>query len=305
MPSAVSSSTVSDWSTQLFSRLDTKKQGYIEKADIETAFAKTATAGTDSTADTAAADKFFDDVDTDGDGKLTKSELSTAISKVADELNAQFDQSRVSKGGGGPPPGGAAGGPPPSGGAGATDDSTSTDSDTAVAAADTNGDGTVSAEEAAAYAQAQAAKSAAASVSGSDGSTTVSATSASRGTRVDNGLSKDQLTERLNAVEAKGDTRQSDALKKLIENFDKADADGDGKLTRTESRDYVKSTREAGQAAGTAGTAGTAGSSALGGGPADALAKALELLKAYVNNQAQATASGSSTSNASSISTTA
>jgi Ca2+-binding EF-hand superfamily protein len=306
MTSAISSSTASDWSNTLFNKLDTKKQGYVEKADIEKAFAGTAT-GTASSADTEAADKFFADVDSDGDGKLTKSELSTAVSKVADELNAQFDQSRVAKGGGagGPPPGGGAGGPAAGGGGGggasASADSTSTDTDSYIAAADSNGDGTVSDAEAAAYEATQAAKSAASgtSTSADTASTGVSATSASSGTRVDNGLSKDQLTERLNAVEGNGDTRQSGALKKLVDNFDKADANGDGKLTRAESRDYLKSTREAGQAGG------ASDADAPGRGPADALAKALELLKAYVNNQSQATASGSSTSNASSISTTA
>ena len=297
MTPSISSSTVNDWSTALFSRLDTKNQGYIDKSDVESAFAKTAK-GTAGSADTEAADTFFDQVDTDKDGKVSKSELSTAISKVADELNAQFDQARVAKGGGhgGPPPGGGAGGPPPAGGSddGGTDSSSATS--TYSAAADTNGDGTVSAEEAAAYAQLQAAGSATASLSGSStSSTTVSAsTGTGTATGASAGLSKDQLTDRLNALDG-SDSRHAGALKKLVDNFDKADTNGDGKLSRSESRAYLKSTREAGKGQA-GGTGSTDGADSAGRGPADALARALDLLKAYVNNSQDTQSTSSSAS---------
>ena len=301
MTSSISSSTVNDWSSALFSKLDTKKQGYIDKSDVESAFAKNATgtagsAGSAGSAGTAAADKFFDQVDTDKDGKVSKSELSTAISKVADELNAQFDQSRVAKGGGngGPPPGGGAGGPPPGGGAGdsgATDSTSSTSSSTYSAAADTNGDGTVSAEEAAAYAQLQAASSATSTVSDTSASSTTASASTGTASGASAGLSKDQLTERLNALDG-SDSRHAGALKKLVDNFDKADTNGDGKLSRAESRAYLKSTREAGKGQANA----TDGADSTGTSPADALAKALELLKAYVNHSQDAPSSSSSTS---------
>ena len=94
MVASISSSTVSNWSDSLFNKLDTKKQGYVDQSDLMAAL------GTDEAGSTANADdaaEMLKQIDGDNDGKITKSELSTAISKVADELNAQFDSSRVDK----------------------------------------------------------------------------------------------------------------------------------------------------------------------------------------------------------------
>jgi hypothetical protein len=94
MVAPISSSTVSNWSESLFNKLDTKKQGYVDQSDLAPAL------GADETGSTANADdaaEILKQIDGDNDGKITKSELSTAISKVADELNAQFDSSRVDK----------------------------------------------------------------------------------------------------------------------------------------------------------------------------------------------------------------
>jgi hypothetical protein len=55
-------------------------------------------------------DDTFSALDGDSDGKVTKSELTEAMTKLSDQLNAQFDASRVGRGG--PPPDGP---PPPSG----------------------------------------------------------------------------------------------------------------------------------------------------------------------------------------------
>jgi len=245
MVASINSSTAAQWSNALFSKLDTKNQGYIDKAQIQAAFTSTGTADT-AAADGEAADKLFAALDVDGDSKVTKSELSSAIDKLTTELNAQLDQSRVEQGKGGarpsgPPPGGGSGGPGPSGG---TAPASSEDSERYVAAADLDGDGTVSAEEAAAYKKQQAAAQA------------------------DTGLSKEALTEQLGKST---DARQTNALTKLVDNFDKADANGDGKLTRDEGRDYLKSNRPNGAANEEQGARG--------------LARALELLKAYVDKQ--------------------
>jgi len=40
MVASISSSTVSDWSNALYSKLDTNNQGYISKTDLEAAYAK-------------------------------------------------------------------------------------------------------------------------------------------------------------------------------------------------------------------------------------------------------------------------
>jgi hypothetical protein len=190
MVASVSNSTsgVANWTDSVFSKLDTKNQGYIDKSDM--AGALSATGKSDGSGDSSALDDMFNAIDGDSDGKVTKSELSEAASKLSDQLNAQFDASRVQGGmPPGPPPGGApsdgassssadgsvgaagaAGSTPPAGGmhgaggprgaggaggAGAADSTDGTDSATTstdyVAAADTDGDGTASDAEQAAY----------------------------------------------------------------------------------------------------------------------------------------------------------
>jgi hypothetical protein len=142
------SSGLSKWADSVFSRLDTKNQGYIEKSDLQSALS-----GTDGSATPSSdIDDAFSALDGDGDGKVTKSELTDAMTKLSDQLNAQFDAARVNGGGmrpDGPPPG------PPPGGAG---DGTSSTSST-TEPADANGDGTVSAQEQAAYDTKQASGS--------------------------------------------------------------------------------------------------------------------------------------------------
>jgi hypothetical protein len=136
-----SNSGISKWADAVFSKLDTKNQGYIEKSDLASALSGT---GDTESSDTSALDDMFSAVDGDSDGKLSKSELTEAMTRVSDQLNAQFDASRVQ--------GGMQGaGAPRGGGAGATASTGSTDSTDYVAAADTDGNGTVSDAEQAVY----------------------------------------------------------------------------------------------------------------------------------------------------------
>ena len=176
-----SNSGISKWADAVFSKLDTKNQGYIEKSDLASALSAT---GETESSDTSALDDMFSAVDGDSDGKLSKSELTEAMTRVSDQLNAQFDASRVQGGmPPGPPPSGssseagatddtsvdaaggtaaAAGGPPPGatqgaggprggGGPAASTSTDSTESADYVAAADTDGNGTVSDAEQAVY----------------------------------------------------------------------------------------------------------------------------------------------------------
>ena len=147
---------LSTWADSVFSKLDTKNQGYIEKTDLQSALSATDDGGGMQSGDI---DDAFSALDGDGDGKVTKSELTDAMTKLSDQLNAQFDASRVNGGGirpDGPPPG-----PPPggAGGAGGAADSTSSSTTSTTEPADTNGDGTVSAQEQAAYETKQASES--------------------------------------------------------------------------------------------------------------------------------------------------
>lgn len=132
----------------LFAKLDMKQKGYIDAADLKNSAEATGT-------DASKSAEVFKQLDSDADGKVTKSELSAAMEKVGSQLDAQLDQSRVDKASGGAKP--TAGGPPHRGGGGSgappakSADSDSSSTTKYVAAADTNGDGTVSAEEEAAY----------------------------------------------------------------------------------------------------------------------------------------------------------
>jgi len=155
------SSSVSSLASSIFSKLDTKSQGYIEKADLQSAFANL-----DSASSSSDTDAFFSKIDGDQDGKITESELTAGINNLVEQLNSQLNSAR-----GGqempppPPPGGM---PPPGGGndAGFTKDElteiASTTDDTKLSglmssvaanfeAADTNEDGKVSSQEAMAY----------------------------------------------------------------------------------------------------------------------------------------------------------
>ena len=148
------SSSVSNWADAIFSKLDTKNQGYIEKTDLQDALSKVG--GKDKAGGQSVnVDDTFSALDGDNDGKITKSELTDAMTRLSDQLNAQFDASRVGRGGGGagqapagPPPGGQGGG---TSGTSATDSSSSSSSSDYIAAADTDGNGSVSEAEKAAY----------------------------------------------------------------------------------------------------------------------------------------------------------
>lgn len=78
----------------LFSKLDTKGQGYIEKSDFQGAFDKVASK-------TASVDDVFKALDGNDDGKITKQEMSDSVTKLADQLVSQLQSMRMSGKGGG------------------------------------------------------------------------------------------------------------------------------------------------------------------------------------------------------------
>jgi hypothetical protein len=162
MVSALSSSTSI---SQLFAKLDTRSQGYLEKSDLVSAFSKIA-----SDSRLSAAEDVFAALDSDSDGKVTESEFSTTLTKLQEELDSQFNQMRMQGHGGHGPQGmdGMPPPPPPQDDAGFTKDELSSqleeigssDSERAsfisnvannFEAADADGDGKVSFAEAQAY----------------------------------------------------------------------------------------------------------------------------------------------------------
>jgi len=209
MVASISSFSSSQISSRLFSALDTKSQGYLEKSDFLSAFSKISSGASGSSASSSSSssvDDLFGALDSNSDGKVTESEFSSVLSKLQDELQSQFNQSRVHGGGhggpqgaGGPPP------PPPANDAGFTKDELtsqlneigSTDSQRSslisnvvnnFAAADSNGDGKVSFSEAQAYDKSSQTATTTASTSSSSGATTDSSSSTSGTTSNDAGL---------------------------------------------------------------------------------------------------------------------
>jgi Ca2+-binding EF-hand superfamily protein len=150
---------------ELFNKLDSSGQGYIEKSDLKNAFDKSSSTTSSSPSNV---DDLFSTLDGDQDGKVSKQEFSDALQKVAEQLDSQMMDKRLgrSSGGGMPPP------PPPGGGP---------------------------------------------------------------------SLSKDELTSMASEI-GSSDSAAASSLNDLVNNFDKADSDGDGKVSFKESQAYRQST---------------------------------------------------------------
>ena len=150
--------------SQLFSRIDTKNQGYIEKTDLASAFSQIASDSQSS----SNVDDVFSALDGNSDGKVTKDEFSSVLAQLQEQMDSQRMQKAGGHGGpqgaGGPPP------PPPKDDAGFTKeeltsqlesaDSSDTQRNSLISkivsnfeAADADGDGKVSFKEAQAYDQ--------------------------------------------------------------------------------------------------------------------------------------------------------
>ncbi|MDP2961597.1 MAG: EF-hand domain-containing protein [Sulfurimicrobium sp.] len=79
---------------KLFSKLDTKDQGYIEKSDLQSAFNQVSSKN--ASGNTPSVDDIFNALDGDGDGKVTQQEMSDSVKKLADQLDSQFQNMRMS-----------------------------------------------------------------------------------------------------------------------------------------------------------------------------------------------------------------
>jgi Ca2+-binding EF-hand superfamily protein len=79
--------------SNLFSKLDTKQQGFIDKSELSSALSGASPTGGSS--DTSNADQLFTQLDSNGDGKITQSELSSGLQTLADTLQTQLHQSRM------------------------------------------------------------------------------------------------------------------------------------------------------------------------------------------------------------------
>lgn len=205
----------------LFSKLDTSGQGYLEKTDLQAAFDSIST-GTDNATNV---DNLFAQLDSDSDGKVTKEEFSSKLQALADQLDAQFQSMRMQGGmqgmgamggmggmGGMPPP------PPP---------------------------------------------------------------------QDDAGFTKDELQSQLNEI-GTTDSKRSSLISSVIQNFDKADTDGDGKVSFREAMTYAQSSNSAEASSSTTNTTSTTASSDT---DAKLMMQIMRLMQAYsVGNEDKASA---------------
>ena len=155
----------SQMASQLFSRLDTKSQGFIEKSDLASAFSQISAKAEEST---SSVDDVFSALDSNSDGKVTKDEFASVLAQLQEQMDSQRMQGGAHGAGGMPPP-------PP-------------------------GD--------------------------------------------DAGFTKDELTSQIESADS-SDTQRTELLNKIVENFEAADSDGDGKVSFTEAMAYDESTKTA------------------------------------------------------------
>ncbi|MDO8990791.1 MAG: EF-hand domain-containing protein [Sideroxyarcus sp.] len=164
----------------LFSKLDTSSQGYIDKSTLQTALENVSSSTSD-------VDALFTKLDVDGDGKVTKQEFTDILQQLESQLQAGENM----RSGGMPPP------PPPQDDTGFTqkeltaqlDEIGSSDSKRSglIASvienfdqADTDGDGKVSMREAMAFEQSGSTAAGASSSTSTMDSSVTSADSAEK-----------------------------------------------------------------------------------------------------------------------------
>lgn len=204
----------SQMASKLFSRLDTKGQGFIEQSDLQSAFSQVFGNAASSQANDASS-QLFSALDGDSNGKVTESEFSTGMQKLAEALDSQAFSSRMGGAGGMPPP------PPPGGG------------------------------------------------------------------QDDAGFTQDELQSQLEEV-GSTDSKRSSLISSVVENFDKADTNGDGKVSATEAMAYEQSTQSS--TSGNSTSTGSASSSSQ----TDAMLahRLMELMRAYGGDSTTSAASG-------------
>jgi len=196
---------------ELFSKLDTKGQGYIEKSDLQSAFDQLSSAG--NSGSSANVDQVFSSLDGDGDGKITKDEMSSSLQKIAAELDSQFNKMReggMNRAGGMPPP-------PPQGAEGQNDA----------------------------------------------------------------GFTKEELTSQLNEI-GTSDSKRASLISNIVNNFEKADSDGDGKVSFKEAMVYDQASQTSASSGSTAATSSST-TVAIDSTKLDAhiMKQIMELMRAY------------------------
>ena len=300
MVSSVSNS-YSSMASLLFQKLDSKSQGYLEKSDLESAFATISDNSSGS-----GIDNLFSALDTDSDGKVSESEFTSTLSQIQEQLDSQFNQMRMQgQGGHGGPQGMAGMPPPPPQDDGFTkeelqaqlDEMGSSDSQRSSLiskvldnfdGADTDGDGKVTFKEAMALQNSSSDKTSTSSSGATDATDTTASEQLAAALmqavggmpppppQNDTGFTEEELKAQLAEI-GSSDSKRSSLISTVLNNFDSADSNGDGKVSVQEAMALQDSS-----ASSTASTANNSVSAASStSNDADVMFKIMQLMHAY------------------------
>lgn len=226
-------------SKDLFSKLDTNGQGYIEESDLQSAMdSVTSSSGSSGT---LSAKALFSQLDGDGDGKVTEQELTATFQSLADEMGVR---ARIADQNTRQPDGEA----PSYTRDQLTEMSTSDSVDSNMQSvfsqladnfdsADANGDGSISGDEAKSYLDSEGL--------GRNGPPPGPPPTGDAG-----GLTQDELTTMSSSNSI--DAATQSILSQLAENFDEADTNKDGKVSMEESVAYLNQSESSSQTTSTA-----------------------------------------------------
>ena len=211
----------------LFTQLDTSGQGYLQKADLQSAFDNLSSSGAGSSNSSTNVDDLFASLDTNSDGKVTKDEFADSLKKLQDSLEQQFQDGRMQMAiqaggmngmGGMPPPP-----PPPQGG-----------------------------DEA--------------------------------------GFTKDELSSQLDEI-GSSDSARSSQISSIVQNFDKADTNTDGKVSFQEAMAYQQSTTSQQSTATSEDSTTASSASSTGNSETKVMMQIMKLMHAYMANNSASTSS--------------
>ena len=213
----------------LFTQLDTSGQGYLQKADLQSALDKLSSSAS-STSDSSNVDELFASLDADSDGKVTKNEFTDGLKKLQDSLEQQFQDGRMQM---------------------------------AMQAGGMNGMGDMPPPP-----PAQGGN--------------------------DEGFTKDELSSQLKET-GSSDSSRSSLISSVVQNFDKADTNSDGKVSFQEAMAYQQSSTSSStsqQSAASSEDSTTASSaSSAGNSEAKVMMQIMKLMHAYMANNSASTSS--------------
>ena len=210
----------------LFTQLDTSGQGYLQKADLQSALDKLSSSASSTSDSSSNVDELFASLDADSDGKVTKNEFTDGLKKLQDSLEQQFQDGRMQM---------------------------------AMQAGGMNGMGDMPPPP-----PAQGGN--------------------------DEGFTKDELSSQLKET-GSSDSSRSSLISSVVQNFDKADTNTDGKVSFQEAMAYQQSTTSQQSTATSEDSTTASSASSTGNSETKVMMQIMKLMHAYMANNSASTSS--------------